>query len=572
MREFSKRRNPEQDEIIYDVPDLEDGEPEPPRPEHAPSDLKIRWEAPMPIVSSRADLGIHLPDETHVRGGERKHRLVTIGDSITQGFKSLAITDTSLSWPAMVAHELGLAEGEFTFPSFPGPAEAPGLPLNMEALIRLVDKSVGGRSLRMEEIRAGKTIVNIAKSVATYWEKSQDSAPPRAKSFHHNLAITGYDVRDSLDKTTAQLRDKMPPKAPNAGLVQRVVRDILRHVKDDFVTSYVEERIALRTLAGPSDASQVSAAKWFGDNGGIETLIVALGANNALGVVLSLQLHWSKEPEYKDLAAKRQFNLWAPSHFENEYAVLVDRLREIDAKHVILATVPHVTVIPIARGVGDKPYYSRYFSRYTRPWINDREFDPSVHPCLTGDEARAVDAAIDQYNYCIKRFVREARQGREGADDARDWYLLDLCGVLDRLAYRRYLQSPDSQPGWFKPYDLPPAMRALSPRPDTRFFQSDIKGRTQGGLIALDGVHPTTTGYTIIAQEVIDVMSLARVAFRDSDGNQRKDNIALDLDRWLQQDSLIQDPPGLLNEVSAGLSAINNVVNIAELLIGKGPS
>ena len=35
------------------------------------------------------------------------HRLVTIGDSITQGFMSGAIFRTDLSWPAMVAHELG---------------------------------------------------------------------------------------------------------------------------------------------------------------------------------------------------------------------------------------------------------------------------------------------------------------------------------------------------------------------------------------------------------------------------------------------------------------------------------
>lgn len=35
------------------------------------------------------------------------NRLVTIGDSLTQGFQSGAVFHTDLSWPAIVAWELG---------------------------------------------------------------------------------------------------------------------------------------------------------------------------------------------------------------------------------------------------------------------------------------------------------------------------------------------------------------------------------------------------------------------------------------------------------------------------------
>ena len=439
------------DAIEYEVPELAEGEPVPRPPAGSPPELKIRWEAPMPIVASRADLDLpHHPDATE-RGGACQHRLVTIGDSISQGFKSLAISETSLSWPAMVAHELGLDETGFTYPTFPGPDEAPGLPLNLEALFRTLESASGGRSLRTHEIKAAEAIADVARSVAAYWERLDGAVPlPPAASFHHNLAVTGYDVRDSIGKTSSWLEQAMTPEALRTHFVQRVAKDLLRRIGNEFSTSYAEERIALRTLNGPDqDTTQVSAAKWLGDHGGIETLVVALGANNALGVVLSLQLHWTG-PGYDDLAQKDAYNLWAPDHFEHEYALLVDQLRGIDAKHVILATVPHVTIVPITRGVGDKPYYSRYFARYTRPWISDADFDPSVHPCITGDEARAVDAAIDQYNYFIKRAVRDARLGQGAhADDPRDWYLFDLCGVLDRLAYRRYLTSPQTQPGWF---------------------------------------------------------------------------------------------------------------------------
>lgn len=35
------------------------------------------------------------------------HRLVAVGDSLTQGFRHYAVHDTSLSWPALVADLLG---------------------------------------------------------------------------------------------------------------------------------------------------------------------------------------------------------------------------------------------------------------------------------------------------------------------------------------------------------------------------------------------------------------------------------------------------------------------------------
>ena len=60
---------------------------------------------------------------------------------------------------------------------------------------------------------------------------------------------------------------------------------------------------------------------------------------------------------------------------------------------------------------------------------------------------------------------------------------------------------------------LPPELLALDPVPTTRFFHSGPQGRTDGGLFALDGVHPTTIGYGIIAQEVIRIMDDAGVTF-----------------------------------------------------------
>jgi hypothetical protein len=121
--------------------------------------------------------------------------------------------------------------------------------------------------------------------------------------------------------------------------------------------------------------------------------------------------------------------------FAVEYGALVKSLRVISAHRAVLATVPHVTIDPIAKGVNpDHPGQkwregSRYFRYYIDPWIDEADFRPSKHRFITHQQARAIDSAIDQFNDTITDAVRHAR--REG----RDWRVLDLCGVLDGLSF-----------------------------------------------------------------------------------------------------------------------------------------
>ena len=80
-----------------------------------------------------------------------------------------------------------------------------------------------------------------------------------------------------------------------------------------------------------------------------------LGGNNALGSVVHLDVRWTP-PDYLDASPRRRldtkgaFNVWQPAHFQAEWALLVEQLERIAARHVILATVPQVTIAPIARG------------------------------------------------------------------------------------------------------------------------------------------------------------------------------------------------------------------------------
>ena len=260
-----------------------------------------------------------------------------------------------------------------------------------------------------------------------------------------------------------------------------------------------------------------------------------LGANNALGSVVRKSVVWSG-PGFQDLDRKGAYTAWNPVHFQAEYAELVRQLLPVPARRVLLATVPHVTVAPIATGVnpanpGEKwREGSRYFPYYTDPWIAEQDFRPNKNRNITHQQARAIDSAIDQYNDAIQEHVRRARA------DGRDWHLVDLCGILDGVAYRRYIHDPvasAAQQDW-QPYPLPAPIAGL----DTRFYRSDETGRLQGGLFGLDAVHPTTAGYGVIAQAVLDVLNSAGVA-----------SPGIDFTQLLAQDTLNSDPPALFTRI-----------------------
>jgi hypothetical protein len=463
-------------------------------------------------------------------GSDARHRLVTLGDSLTHGFQSGAIFHTEISFPAIIAWEMGW-DASFRYPRYQGPG---GLPLNVELIIRRLERTFGDQINWWELAHAVFEVRSCMDEIEDYWERGPGASVPAVTALNHNLGIYGWDVRDVLSRTS------------------RFCANAITQPKDDWIMQVVDnanDRAALRVLPrlmGSKDkgASTLQTARQLGADGGIETLIVLIGANNALRTIVDLSVVWSKAPDFSDLKRKARFTVWDPNHFIKELKELADGVAKVDAAHVIWGTVPHITIAPIARGVANKVAPgSRYFPYYTRPWISDRDFDAADDPRITEQEARAIDSAIDQYNDAIVDVVRRARRA------GRDWLLLDLAGVLDRLATRRYIEDPSARPDWWTPYEFPPVLDCLSPKPDSCFLRTGPDGRTKGGLFSLDGVHPTTVGYGIIAQEFIDVMQSAGVAFYYGDGTTRRpDRVEVDFARLLALDTLMSDPPRSLTD------------------------
>jgi hypothetical protein len=520
-------------------------------------------------------LGINLSPNAPVKQDNKtpQHRLVTFGDSLTHGFQSGAIYNTNLSYPMIIAWEMGWD----TYFRHPNPYVGPGggLPLNLEFLTKDLEQRYGSTVNFLELPLAGWAIHEFMDKVEDYWERGIESKPHSQKGhpINHNLSVYGWKVKDLFTLTSDTLSASIG-QASNNWLFPLI--------------EHHQELAALRVLGsantGNGALTAVQAARALGDEGsvednngfGIETLVIFIGANNVLGSILELDARWSCDPQ---IDTKKDPTVWCPDLFEEELNKLVHQVRDIKAKHVIWATVPHVTIAPLAHGIGKKTESgSRYYSYYTRPWISDTKFDPSEHPHLTRWEARAIDAVIDQYNYSITDVVKQARR------QDLDWYIFDVAGLLDRLAQRRYIEDILARPSWWIPYELPSELQHLDPIPNSRFFQCDGNGRTDGGLFSLDGVHPTTIAYGLIAQEIINIMKLAGVKFYFGDtstfeisqsnlsGNsstvsERQGSILVDFKRLISKDTLISTPPHAFSNCLSWVKLIDENLNLFSRLL-----
>lgn len=430
-------------------------------------------------------------------------KLVAIGDSLTQGFASGAITHTELSYPSMIAEAMGLDDVNFRQPNFRG---AGGLPCNIEWLARKLEEKYAQNISFFEWIGAVPAMQAFLDEVEDYWERGRGSLPDSEILFH-NLAVWGFEVGDAFALSSEMCRQRSTDN------------------DDDFfgIPSEARARTGYRVL-NPSQSvaraksTQISIAKEIATESTIEHLIVFLGANNCLSTVLELEI---RETRALPPGPFSNCTLWTQSAFEKEYSSLVDAILSIGAQHVYVATVPHVTIPPITRGVmshrGRLPDNEKYFDYYTRFWIRDKEFDPKSDPHLRKEEAQYIDQSIDGYN----RMIRKAAQDN-------GWHVVDLCDVLDRLAVRR-------NHGEVK-YPLPTELSDLG----VRFFELDggSSVRDGSGLFSLDGVHPTTCGYTILAQEFINVIRSNEPSIRD-----------INFGKWRRWDALVSSPPRTLDDI-----------------------
>jgi hypothetical protein len=127
-----------------------------------PPDVNVQPDAREPVIDPTLGITVNVNKQ-----GTPRHRLVTIGDSLTHGFQSGAIFNTRLSYPNIIAREMGW--NQLRYPTMRG--QETDLPINLEHLARQLDQKFG-ETIDWWEFPSFLSFVrNYLDEVEDYWER-----------------------------------------------------------------------------------------------------------------------------------------------------------------------------------------------------------------------------------------------------------------------------------------------------------------------------------------------------------------------------------------------------------------
>lgn len=462
-----------------------------------------------------------------IKPKKEKHKLVVIGDSLSQGFKNGGIYRTDLSFPAFIARSFNPDPG-FEQPLFTAQG---GIPLNLEVLLRGLVDEYGSDIEWRKYLNVASSTFRTLRRIKKYWQGGMKDLAVERETPFHNQSVWGFSLNDSWMVTAQNSREYI-----NTHKERFSVFGILPEN-----AKYITARLVLNPSFRKDFESftQFDNAAFLSENGGIENLIVCLGHNNALGAVANLKVIWSEPEDLAVFSADRKCTIYRPEHFEQEYRIMAEKIASLKAGRVFVPTLPYPTIPPVCRGVNSDISGKKmgYFDYYTRFWIWDEDFNPDKHPHLTKEEALTIDETVDEYNAIIRKIAREY-----------GWVVVPVAKYVAAMAHRRLGgQLLRSYPREFA--------AALKRNPATEYLVDDagkVKLTTdylrtdretgkiyKGGIFSLDGLHPTTSAYGLMANIYMESMKKAGVKFQHK----------LDWDYIIAQDSLLTNPPVLLKEL-----------------------
>ncbi len=462
---------------------------------------------------------------------EAKHKLVVFGDSLAQGFQNGGIYRTDINFPSFIARCFDPLP-DFQQPVFTAQA---GIPLNLEVILRGLADEFGPHISMDEYPSALSHTFTTLKRIKKYWEGGFKDLRVHRTTPYHNQAIWGLAINDSWmihEKNSREFIVDHKERYSIFGLLPE-------HAK------YTTARLVLNPSFNPEWElrTQIQNVRALSEDGGIENLIVCLGHNNALGAIINLHLTWSEPEDLNSFMAFRKHSIYRPEHFEFEYRTLAHKVAEIGAERVFVPTIPYPTIPPILRGVNSEfsSNHLGYFDYYTRFWIWDEDFDPEKHPHLTKDEAIQIDFTVDEYNSIIRKIAKEY-----------GWHVVPMAKHVASMAKRRLggelLRGyPDDFIAALKRIDL--TTHLVNNDNEAMLTTDFIRAKKEtgkiykGGIFSLDGLHPTTIGYALMANNYRTVMQRAGVKFQKP----------MDWEYAIQEDSLVNNPPALLTELRLAL-------------------
>lgn len=451
-----------------------------------------------------------------------------LGDSLSQGFQNGGVYRTDLSFPAFLK-QCWEPEPDFEQPLFTAQA---GIPLNLEVLTRGLSDEFGDSIEWNEYLPAITHLYSTLKRVKRYWEGKVKPLQRSRSLPYHNQSIWGFAMNDAWMITEQKSREFIE--------TQPETYSIFDMLPDHAM--YVTARLVLNPSFSNQfqNNTQVENVRYLQDNGGIENLILSTGHNNVIGSVSDLKFILSEEEDLTQFPSKRDYTVYRPEHFEQEFRKLAEKVANIGARNVITQTIPYVTIPPVSRGVNadkSRKEHTGYFDYYTRFWIWDEDFDPEIHQHLTKEQAISLDQHVDEYNNIIRevadeygwitvplnRYVSGIASRRLGGE-IRIPYPDDFCEAMKRNPMTEHLVANPKQPKLGTDY--------------IRIDEEDGKVY-KGGIFGLDGIHPTTIGYGLIAHLYKETMEKHGISF----------DKPINWDHIIASDTLVTDPPYLLVEL-----------------------
>lgn len=478
-----------------------------------------------------------------------KHKLVVLGDSIGQGFQNGGIYRTDLNFPSFLA-QCFEPEPEFEQPVFTAQG---GIPLNLEVLTRGLSDQYGDALEWTEYIPAAAHLYTTLRRIKNYWEDRYKSvAVSEQDTPFHNQSVWGFATNDAWMVTDAKSQDHIE-NYPETYSIFDILPDHAMYTTASLVLNPSRDKSFRHK-------SLFDNVQFLQENGGIENLLVTMGHNNIIGAVTDLRFTFSEQSDMEALPPERDYTVYRPEHFEQEYRKLAEKVSSLGAERVFVPTIPYVTIPPVSRGVNDdksRPAQG-YFDYYTRFWIWDSDFDPDKHAHLTKEEAIKLDKTVDEYNKSIREI-----------GDEYGWAVVPVNTYLSGIARRRqtgklHIPYPER---FAEAIQRNPATEHLLEDPKDPVLSTEYlrvhrdTGKVyKGGIFSLDGIHPTTIGYGLMAHLYYQTMQDHGVQFQKS----------LDWDHIIASDTLVTDPPYMLHSLRQLLKVLSMDGSKRLSILGNG--
>lgn len=493
-------------------------------------------------------------------------RLFTIGDSISQGFRSGCTAFTETSYSKFLADALGVKRPDHRYLQWPDLK----LKFDLEAIFRLIQKRFGSDVSGLEWLGLFPLVAGFLDKSEDYYERGEgrvgNPIPGYSHDFTDNCAVEGMRVADAWEVTPELCLKKI--SADPAGV---------KNNRGLAVAGQPFYRAAYRVLNPQGEKKyskykKYSAIHWLrhvASTEGVENTIVFLGANNALGTIFDLKVKMTRGTS--DGCGSRlgdeekKYNLWHPRDFHRDYAELLEQLGDALSENkfqdwkVYVGTIPLVTIAPMLQGFGEERLVYdprlplgqttkqfRYYQYYTYFGVREETAIRDERRRMKFRDALFIDKTIIEFNKSIQSLVaaKNAELGREA------FIVVDICNALADMAWKRNSGMPS--------YLYPEELQWEYPPLNTKFYRIDAAGElADGGVFSLDGIHPTVIGQGLIAWEFLK-------AFKQHGSSDP--NAAINWQMILEQDDLRNKPISVIHDLVEKDEMIDFLVQAVSLL------